>query len=208
MGTSNTPVIVAVVVAIISTIPGIVQAIYTALAYHRSKGRPGTPQTRSLIRNRSIWIMGIFPVVAWLAVAYDIYDRHQMPTACVVCLKTYGYGGGAIYATVDPSEIQRFADDFKLYLIARTAWPNIDEMTDVVIAKSSSYTITSQEMDMAIAKPKLNIALGQMNHIGYYLVVLPNDISIDQVLRLADVKKLGGRILAGKGTETVIRPDP
>jgi hypothetical protein len=70
----------------ISTVAGIVAAVYVVLAYHRPKGQPMVKPQDQLARgtipyfsNRRLVIPIFAAAIAWGSVAFDVYDRRYFP---------------------------------------------------------------------------------------------------------------------------------
>jgi len=153
--------------------------------------------------------LAILVVLAWVAAGTDYYDRHYGSTANAELIGEYGWSvQNALYMTADGSKLSDYADKYKLLFIARTSFSNVDRMTDPLIAKSISYTITPGPIALSILAPKLRANVGQMNMVEFDLVVLPNQFSPDQISTLADVQRLGGKILETRGKSDVLVHPP
>ncbi|MBI5128124.1 MAG: hypothetical protein HZA66_01660 [Rhodopseudomonas palustris] len=176
------------------------QTIYAAATFHRDK------PTWS-VTSRPVLIMATFTLSCWAAVGFQYLSR---PTAPV--------GGLINYGTVGPNAFQgigvlnRWTDfkDFKAMLITRTIFGDRDRMTDEWIAKSILYTIDQPVISMvAISNNEMRFAPGQLNYIEFSFVVLPSTIAASQIKSLADVAKMGGKIIssAGQGIPVEKLPD-
>jgi hypothetical protein len=203
MESSNTP-LVLIVLALISSGPSLIQAFYAALAYHRP---PGAPVVKHPISNTKwrFWIATIFPLLAWCAVGFDYYDRHyNVPLVVHVAGWGVSTGTGELTPTytalVETQPVMRYQKQDKLILIARNAWAGTDRLTDTVIEKSAPFSIDDGAVQLQFkGKGIIKYAAGRMNSIELYIVMLPNEISPDQITRIADIEKVGGVVLARAG---------
>jgi hypothetical protein len=212
MDTSNAP-FVLVILALISSGPSLIQAFYAALAYHRP---PGAPVVKHPISNTKwrFWVATIFPVLAWCAAGFDYYDRHYnvplgVPVPAWGVSTALGETTPTYMAIAGTQPIMRYQKKDKLILISRNAWAGTDRLTDTVIEKSAPFSIDNGAVQLQFkGKGIIKYAAGQMNSIELYIVMLPNDISPDQITRLADVEKVGGVVLArtGQNVEGAIPP--
>ena len=186
-------------------IAAVVSAIYTAIGYHTreqnmSKAEARAASLKPPFTRRQLLVGALFPVIAWTAVIFDFADRHFLAPLATDIILDYGWiDQTTLYLSADGNKLSRFADYDKVLFIARGAFVNVDEMTDPVLAKSELYTITPQIFKLGITRPKLRINPGQLNQIAFYLVVLPNGFSPDQIRTLADIRQLGGQIVDRRG---------
>jgi len=190
---------------VIGTLCALGTVVYAALERHFPKGAAmdGTPTPS----RRALPIVLAF--VACLAVGFDFVDRHYYQHGeRIEAIRNYGYGPNNIFIEVDGKQIAEYADAFKGLFVARTSFSNVDRMSDTVIAKSITYTITPDIMIFSIPNPKLRINSGQLNLVEFDLVVIPKDISPDHILSLADVQRLGGEIIVTRGKTDVLFATP
>jgi hypothetical protein len=176
-----------------------VQTIYAALTYHHG--------TAVLIKYKHPFaIMTGFTVLTWAAVGFNYYMTPRGPEATIL-----QYGAHApmdFYAVVSMPKWQDYGN-FRALLIARTQFSDRDRMTDEWIAKSAPYTIDTNTLtlDAAAANP-MHVSLGAINSIELNFVVIPNNITPDQIHALRDVALLGGKILSQVAVGTLINASP
>ena len=176
------------------------QTIYAAGTFHRDK------LTLSAA-SRPVRIMATFTLLCWAAVGFQYFTR---PAAPVGGLINYGTIGSNAFQGI--GVLSRWTDfkDFKAMLITRTVFGDRDRMTDDWIAKSIPYTIDQPVISMvAISNGEMRFSAGQINYIEYDFVVLPSTIAATQIKSLADVAKMGGKIIssAGQGIPVEKLPD-
>jgi hypothetical protein len=108
---------------------------------------------------------------------------------------------------VETKNLVKYKDSFKLMLIVKVEFADVDQLTDQNIEKSIVYTINGGTMDVVHkAEGILRFNAGQQNQVKLYLVLLPNVVMPDDVKELRDVERLGGRILARRGQAVVGGP--
>lgn len=203
----------------VSAIAAVVGAAYTALSFHRPRAAPvgDAPQEK---RNWSPFWPVILVLVGWGAVAVNYWVGNHSPAPIIpttqpdpskVFLQTWGMLPPATYqVTVNGAMIQQYKDKFKLVLVTRTQFSDIDRMTDTYLEKSQPYTI--EDGLMVLAHPssnKLRFLIDRPTAVEYDVAMIPAQFSPDQINTLQDIEKLGGRILAGAAnTVTVTKPQP
>jgi hypothetical protein len=85
---------------------------------------------------------------------------------------------------------------YRAILIMRTQYTDRDRMSDDWIAKSIPYSIDAQYLTLVTnAVNQMRATPGMTNPIEFNFVVLPKDITPDQIRTLRDVAVLGGKIL-------------
>jgi hypothetical protein len=184
-------------VTFISTIAAVIAAIYAMLSYHRSKVA-AMSETREW---RPRMVLAGLAFVAWGAVAFGYYDRHygsSSETAIDAFSLVHEWGTkpeNTFYLTANTKPLLNYKAKYKLVLILRGMFSTIDRMTDTAISKSAPYTITGDKVILAKSNPLLNGHPGE-NYIEYDLVMIPLDFSEAQITSLADVERIGGKILA------------
>ena len=73
-------------------------------------------------------------------------------------------------------------------------------MTDTAIEKSALYSIDGGEVNMQFkGRGVIRFAPLQINGVELYVAMIPNDVSADQVTKLADLERIGGKIVARAG---------
>lgn len=149
---------------------------------------------------------------AWLAVVLvlflglaalplmDYFPPAIQSSESVELISAYALENNVAYIHAEGSRMQQYAANYKALLIVLTAWPNIDIMTDQAIAKSIAYTIPDNAFVMAIPRPRIRVR----DHPGpedvnFYLAVIPNDVSPDEITKLTDVAHVGGKLLEARG---------
>ena len=97
-------------------------------------------------------------------------------------------------------------------LILEVEYANIDRMTDVGIEKSELFTITGGIINIGIPVQLPNTRLRLTNPpnskpgdqykrtVDFNVVIIPNDLSGDQIRSLPDVQRLGGKIIRTPST--------
>lgn len=192
----------------IGTAATVIAAFYAALSYHRPKKLDADPIPKSNPR-RAVWLMAFLVILAWGAAGFNFFDRHYWAASPQELISNYGWSSqNAAFVATDGRFFSDLSGKFKLALILRASFANIDRMTDPFIAKSIEYTIIPEAMTLAIVAPKLRINPGQMNMIEFNLVAIPANLSLDEVTNLDDVEKIGGRILESRGKSDVVNGTP
>ena len=183
-------------VTVVGVVAAAIGTIYAALAYHRPKAvcMHETPEGIKN-RRRTFLVVGLV-LVGWGAVAVNYFQVRVRPP--VALLQMWGMLPPATYTiTVDSSQILQYKDKFKLILITRTGFSDVDRLTDEFIEKSNPYTIDGGVMAMAHpSENKLRYLIERPTVVEYDLTMLPNQFSGEQIKNLQDVEKLGGKILS------------
>jgi hypothetical protein len=119
---------------------------------------------------------------------------------------------GAFYVRVNSFPLLKYSNNFKLMLILEVEYANIDRMTDVGIEKSELFTITGGIINIGIPVQLPNTRLRLTNPpnskpgdqykrtVDFNVVIIPNDLSGDQIRSLPDVQRLGGKIIRTPST--------
>lgn len=198
-------------IAVIGAPAAVISCIYQVISYHR-------PQQNSLLTasppnkfsGRPILINSILALIVCAAVGFDYYDRHSLPLE--LPMPSWGVigqpSGFPLYsATVDTHAVFDGRNKYKLMLLARNNWASVDRLTDTAIEKSGLYSIDGTVIPLQIiGKGVIKWAIGAPNMAELYIVMLPNDVSPDQITRLADIDKIGGKIVAKAGQAVVGQP--
>jgi hypothetical protein len=197
-------------------VAAVLQLLYTAIPYHAARRSMSSDvEPKSNLPRRHFAIMGVLALISWGAIGYDFYDRRSFPPEkSEAVIQEYGLVSPNSFRMVfDGSRLATYARDYKAALIVHVAYMNLDRMTDAAIGKSDLYTIT--DGFQAIAKTGtewMRAPAGApgtfMINVSYYLVVLPNGFTMDQIKNLSDVSHVGGKIIAsrGRGDSFDIRP--
>jgi hypothetical protein len=95
-----------------------------------------------------------------------------------------------------------------MMMIIQVPYSDIDRMTDTFIDKSSEFTITGDPIVLAMnlrapfpllrLKIPDNIKSGDVFNAttDFNLVIIPKDLSAEQIRSLSDVERLGGKLVA------------
>jgi hypothetical protein len=131
------------------------------------------------------------------------------------------WGGNGCQATLDTSHLQSFANGYKIALVCVVQDPTTDILTDKRLVVSNLFTIvpggitiiapmTLQTVPSVAPQvtpptstpppaPQPSQALPPVEvTIGYLAVLVPNDVGRDKITTLADLERLGGKILDPK----------
>ena len=121
-------------------------------------------------------------------------------TSSEVTIDAWG-GDQPVYGMmVNTKNLSKYKNYFKLILIVKAEFADIDQLTDTVIEKSIPYTITGEEMNVVHrAEGILRFNANARNQIRLYLVLLPNTVSPADIKTLSDIDRVGARILARRG---------
>jgi hypothetical protein len=133
-----------------------------------------------------------------------------------VLIQRYGQGpGGALEAIVNSRSLLKYKDHFKMMLIVRVPYPDIDNMTDTAMEKSALYTITGGWTQLAITsirQLRFRVSQGATGTISptvhFLLVIIPNDIAPEQIRTLSDVARVGGKIMDARDMNPEFQTTP
>ena len=190
---------VATTSAAIAAVTGAATLVYTAIQFHASQRAVGSMQAQRYPK-RPLLIMGLMVLASWGAVGIDYYDRHhEFPEDMVL---GWGLNGpNSFYMTVNGTYLNAYARDYKMGFILNVPYTNIDKVTDTAIGKSDLFTITSDTQNIGrVGTEWIRAPLGVANlNVSYYLVVVPNGFTMDEIKNLQDLLKIGGRIITSRG---------
>jgi hypothetical protein len=188
---------------------GVGQLIYAATTFHSDRGRVTNEAAGAKPPKRPIFIIGSLMALTWLVAGFDIYDRHNQPEDFQSSLGTYGHSPPlTFFWVIDTGKMKKYAADYKLVLVVRGDFANIDRMTDERIEKSALYTITGSPVNLAVVvSGHLRLNALQPNEVEYDVILWPTKLSIDDLKSLLDVERLGGEILGRRG-QTVFGGPP
>lgn len=157
--------------------------------------------------------------VAILAYAADISDRlgwiRLSPTESVIA--SWGIRNGSFYIDVNGETLTRYAADFKMMEILEIPFSFVDSMTDTYIEKSDLFTIINQKTTVGhvIGSPShlrvigTNLAGRTVTVlVNFNLVLIPNNVSAEQIRSLSDVERVGGIIMATLQRDVPITASP
>jgi hypothetical protein len=160
---------------------------------------------------RTVILFFVVPV-ALAAYLVDISDRlgwiKLSETGDVI--ECWGRHDSTLFINVNSRSLVGYKDKFKMMLISKLLYTDIDKMTDTAIEKSSLFTITGDRTTIAVvaSTTHLRVVPPPSNKVGdvfdrvcdFGLVILPNNLSVDQIRSLSDVETLGGKIIATYAT--------
>jgi len=193
-------------VAPLAAIATIVQTIVFLVVTYRAERRAmndGAVRVNHPSR-RLILFMGILALFSWGAVGFDYYDRHHRPIGNddQLVLSWGGLGADSFQITINGGLLIDYSKDYKVALIVRIVYADIDQMTDTAIGKGELYTITNNTQVLArIGLSGMKIIPYKTLAVEYDLVLIPNGLSMDQIRTLSDVSQIGGKIIATRGNE-------
>ena len=190
-----------------ATAAATVQAVYAMLGYHASRGRP-MPSKLTNQNKKVIVVTTVMSLLCWIGIGYSLYDRRSAKTSeCTDYVGAYGiHGPLTFYASVDTANLIEQKDDYRLVLAVRVNYADVDPITDTALEKSSEYTITGDLVRLstrfAPSQTGLRILEAKSYSLSYYVLLLPNRYTAANVSSLADVERLGGKVI-GRKAQTV-----
>jgi hypothetical protein len=106
---------------------------------------------------------------------------------------------------VNSKQLLAYRDKYKMIIIINCPEASIDPVTDTAIAKSVLYTITGaitpltipmvQKIEHLRVIPPTDSKGEFYVTVAFYLVIIPSNLSPEQILTLSDVQNLGGKII-------------
>jgi hypothetical protein len=193
--------------ALIALVTGIIQTIYTVMAYNSSRRRPmpskknGVPVAQN---RRTVMIVAALSLLSWAGIGYDFYDRRTHQSVDRNPILGYGvHGPLTFYANVATADLVKYKDDAKLVLAVRINYADVDEMSDTCIERSAEYTITGNVLMLstkyAPERTALKVVPATKYGLSYYVILLPKQYKANAISTLSDVEKFGGKIIATRG---------
>ena len=194
----------------IATVPSL---IITYCAWIR---RPGISRTIIL------YMAGSVAIAAYTLDVADRLDWISLSNKGPV-VQQFGVKGApetnnnALYVIVNSAPLLKYQDKFNMMLIAASMYSNIDMMTDVHIDKSSPFSITGGITNVAIPidfgtthllisqPPNMRPGDKYRVPVALNLVIIPKDLSAEQLRSLSDVQRLGGKIIQTPSTDLLIQ---
>jgi hypothetical protein len=99
--------------------------------------------------------------------------------------------------TIDASQLGQFKDKYRLILVVRSSFSDVDRMTDEYLETSDLYTIEDSLMTLAHpSSNKLRFLVEGPNVVEYNVAILPDHVSEKEVTTLNSIEHLGGKIIA------------
>jgi hypothetical protein len=193
-------------IAVIGAPVAVISCIYQIAAYYRPPGAGSALPAHKKKRAwpRPILFNAVIALIVCGAVGLDYWERTFDKPLFVQPLK-WGITPGTpqsaphFYMSFDSSTLAKFGRQDRLFLIARGAFPEFDEVTDKAIEVSPPFTITGQLLTIDFqVRGKMRAIVGSSPY-SEYLVMMPNGIETDDITCLRDVSKLGGRIITITG---------
>jgi hypothetical protein len=104
---------------------------------------------------------------------------------------------GQCSVVVDTAKLGSFRKDYKLAVVCGVLDPKKDRMEDENISVSAPFTIVAGGVPILVpTRPAMAPLLQQgAAQVWFDPIIVPNDVSVDKITRLSDVRKLGGKIL-------------
>lgn len=182
---------------------GGIQAVYTVAGYYRDNR---TESQGAVTMRRRYVIMGVLLLLTWAAVGFDYYDRRYAGSndrsyGVVDAPEEWGIlPGNLVSVVVDTARLTSAAADYYLVLAIRVADNQVDQAFDRTIEKSQAFLINGGRVRMEMKLSDAFIArLGARGMLQCFVLLMPRSVSIEQILSLADVTMLKGRVVAGGG---------
>jgi hypothetical protein len=131
------------------------------------------------------------------------------PDPSKVFMQGWGILSPATYqVTIDAAQISQYKDSYRILLVVRTSFSDVDRMTDEYLESSIPYTIQSSIMLLTHASSnKLRFLVDGPTMVEYNVAILPKNISEKEITTLDSIEHLGGKILAS-ASQTVLRSKP
>jgi hypothetical protein len=131
------------------------------------------------------------------------------PDPSKVFLQGWGILSPATYqVTIDSSQIIQYKDAYRVFLVVRTSFSDIDRMTDEYLETSNPYTIQNSIMLLTHASSsRLRFLIDGPTMVEYNVAILPKNVSEKEVTTLNSIEHLGGKIIAS-ASQTVLRNKP
>jgi hypothetical protein len=107
--------------------------------------------------------------------------------------------------TVDASQLEQFKDKYRLILVVRSSFSDVDRMTDEYLETSDLYTIEESLMTLAHSSSnRLRFLIDGPTVIEYNVAILPDHVSEKEVTTLNSIDHLGGKIIAS-ASQIIVR---
>jgi hypothetical protein len=130
-------------------------------------------------------------------------------------IQSWGHTGNALYMTVNSRKLWDYKEKFKMMLVIEIPYSNVDRITDTAIDKSTAFTITGDAVNVAALltspthlRPPNNNPSQISVMVEFNLVLIPNDLRPEQITSLADVQRLGGKIVATRSRDVSVILEP
>ena len=195
---------VGLVVAIVAAVAAIVSAVYVVLAYYRE---PTVKSKGKLAPRPRYGLIVSFVFLAWVAVAFDYWDRHRLGAGLVQLpplITHYGNlwekGGGGCQGGINTSWLMNCRERYMVALACGIQDRLIDPLSDTRMSISAPFTITGGVIEIVI--PYRQEMLSELSTKGadditslwFHVLLIPKDIDMTVIHRLSDIPKYGGKI--------------
>jgi hypothetical protein len=185
------------VIALLTAPAGIAGAAVLYLAWFRHR-----PRARRLI-GWTLLVMALIFYAIDLADRFGVLPREE-PQALIADVgllppNTY-------LMIVNTRSLRQNSDTHRLMICARLAYVDVDRMTDPNLDKTTLFTITGNQQTLGGTASNSLVSRLIPEHsydLELDLILMPKDISPNQVTTLASVQRLGGTILGTKHVQTV-----
>jgi hypothetical protein len=100
-------------------------------------------------------------------------------------------------ATIDMAQLESFRKDFKLALVCNALDPTIDSLSDTNIWVSNLFEITPGEVEIIANKSPFGdfLKTSKQLTVNHFAVLVPRDVPWKKITTLADLMRLGGKVL-------------
>jgi hypothetical protein len=140
-------------------------------------------------------IMAGLVILSWLP--YVIAGASR-PTALVIeSWSTRAGNHPAAIMRVNASQYLKYRSEDYLLAVIKLDDPTMDDSTDRRIAKSGKFYISESAFDVAIPIPQ-DMAMRNANQLNFYVLLLPNQISPEDIQSLHDAEIRGGKMIDSK----------
>jgi hypothetical protein len=143
-----------------STIATIVAAVFTVASFFKKQPVPpmrsGVAQPIANSGKRYVFVVAALAVASWCAVVFDYYERHSnRDFSYSAVVNSWGINGSppSYYLVANANALSDYKSKFKLMLILRVPYGDVDRMTDSRIEKSALYTIVAPAVTLLHVVP-------------------------------------------------------
>jgi hypothetical protein len=154
------------------------------------------PRTITFWKTPGLYALFLLALLAWTPSLINIYFAHER-----LELISYGLRPPLTFTGIlTAAPLMQYKDDYRVMLVVRMSYGNVDRMRDRHIEKSIPYTIDGPALSMVIVG-QLNPLLLHIQFdqptiaIEYDAILIPNQVMPDDITSLSDVDRLHGKIL-------------